>query len=264
MGFGSVYRFEEDRKSSRFKRVLRYVYFWVYGVPDLHSHIRWRSVKEFLLQRHRNINTGFSILDIGCGGGHWSLEIALRNPSARIIGFDINERAIQHANSLATLIGLSNVKFYCSSATQPLPFQDETFDMVLLIDVIEHIAKPEEIWKEIYRVLKPQGAVVISVPTPNYPRFFGWEFHNEIGHLTDGYWLDDIKQMLNGFKILSFKYYTLLPSSIICAVFYRLLRKSKFGVIASPLLNALSFIDVLWPFRSGRFASSLVVRAIKV
>lgn len=52
--------------------------------------------------------------------------------------------------------------------TQPLPFPDQTFDTILLSDVLEHIPVPEQLWHEMARLLTPQGKIILNVP------FFYW------------------------------------------------------------------------------------------
>lgn len=48
--------------------------------------------------------------------------------------------------------------------TQPLPFSDESFDTILLSDVLEHIPEPENLWKEMQRILRPEGRIILNVP----------------------------------------------------------------------------------------------------
>lgn len=47
---------------------------------------------------------------------------------------------------------------------QPLPFEDKSFDTIVISEVLEHIANPEVIWKEMERILKPGGKILLSVP----------------------------------------------------------------------------------------------------
>lgn len=256
-----------DNQSSFPKRFAKNIYYRLYGISDLHTHIRWRNVYPIL-----KINIGTSpkfILDIGCGNGLFSIELALRNQKSKIVGIDINESAIEQANVIKGRLNLNNVEFRTLDVSErKLPFEDKTFDMILLIDVIEHI-KPDilrYVLKEASRVLIKNGVMIISVPTPNYPRFFGYEFHREIGHMVDGYVISNVDSLLKdvGLYITKYEYYTWFPSSIMCAAFYRYLRKKgKLGVVLSPILNVLSYFDLLWPLRTEKFACSLVVEARK-
>lgn len=48
--------------------------------------------------------------------------------------------------------------------TQPLPFPDGSFDTILLSDVLEHIPEPENLWREMQRILRPEGRIILNVP----------------------------------------------------------------------------------------------------
>jgi SAM-dependent methyltransferase len=55
------------------------------------------------------------------------------------------------------------IDYHCD-LNQPLPFDDEVFDTVLLSDVLEHIAEPTKLWQEMERILKPGGKLILNVP----------------------------------------------------------------------------------------------------
>jgi SAM-dependent methyltransferase len=56
-----------------------------------------------------------------------------------------------------------NVDLECD-LTKVLPFKDEEFDTIILSDVLEHIPQPEQLWKEMYRILSRNGIIIINVP----------------------------------------------------------------------------------------------------
>lgn len=259
MPVGSFYAIVNSQHSL-IKRFAKTIYYCLYGTPDLHTHIRWRSIYPFCI----NTSNGSSILDIGCGSGLISIELALRG-ARTVVGIDIDKNAVKSGNAMKNALGLNNVEFIAIDAREGLPFHDGAFDIVLLIDVIEHIPDPSVVLKEASRVLHVGGKVVISVPTPRYPKFFGYDFHREIGHVRDGYEISEITMILKDFGmfVTNYKYYTWLPASLLCAMFYRSLRKSKWGLFLSPLLNIMSYLDFLWPIRVNKFACSLAVEAKK-
>jgi len=258
MPIGNILRFGIGSNRYSAKRLIKTLYFTLYGTPDLHTHIRWRIIKRFI-DVHASL-----VLDVGCGIGLIALELALKRRGMKIIGIDIDQEAIDRANLLKEKLRITNAEFHhCDVRT--LPFHDQQFDMVLLIDVIEHVQNPEMILENISRLLKPSGVVIVSVPTPNYPKFFGYEFHKEIGHVRDGYWHDEIIEMMDHYniRVTVYQYYTYYPSSLVCSVYYRFLRKSKLGIALSPVLNLVSYLDWIWPVRQGDFACSLVVKGQK-
>jgi SAM-dependent methyltransferase len=98
------------------------------------------------------------LLDVGCGDARF-LADAARHATA--VGSDISLRALAHARRLAAGTHL------VSSGGEALPFGDRTFDVVTLLDVIEHIPDEHEstVIAEAHRVLRPGGCLIVSSNT---------------------------------------------------------------------------------------------------
>ncbi|HZR22806.1 MAG TPA: class I SAM-dependent methyltransferase [Vicinamibacterales bacterium] len=98
------------------------------------------------------------LLDIGCGDGRFTAD-ATR--VARVVGTDVSRRALAHARSL-----VADARFV-NAGGAALPFQSDSFDVVTLLDVIEHIPDDDEgrVIAEARRVLRPGGRLVISTNT---------------------------------------------------------------------------------------------------
>ena len=114
------------------------------------------------------------ILDIACGEGYGSALLAKSAQS--VVGVDIAQEAIDHARELYRA---SNLKFVQGSATQ-LEFADASFDVVVSFETIEHLAEQEQMLKELSRVLRPDGILIMSSPNrPIYSEESGElnEFH---------------------------------------------------------------------------------------
>ncbi len=98
---------------------------------------------------------GRRALDGGCGVG--GLTVALQGRGARVVALDIGEQLAREAHR----------RLGCAAAVGSLlhlPFAAETFDVVLSSEVIEHTPDPEAAARELYRVLKPGGHMVLSTP----------------------------------------------------------------------------------------------------
>ena len=93
-------------------------------------------------------------LDLGCGTGNYTLELYKRG--FQVVGVDISRRMLKIAQKK-----LPNVKFIKANAYS-LPFEDNTFDLVLSVTMLEFIHEPEKVLSEVYRVLKPGGEAVIG------------------------------------------------------------------------------------------------------
>lgn len=118
---------------------------------------------------------GKTVLDLGCNTGYGSHII--NNVCKKITGVDVSEKAIEIARKL---YGSEDIDFQVIDGKK-LPFKDNTFDMVISFQVIEHIVEYESYINEIRRVLSPDGRVIFT--TPNrlirlYPGMKPWnEFH---------------------------------------------------------------------------------------
>lgn len=105
------------------------------------------------------------MLDAGCGEGHLSNAFHLALPSLKIVGVDASEEAIDHARTL-----FPNTGEFFSGDVFKLPFNDDSFDLVVCSQVLEHLADPDEAVAELKRV--SSGSVLISVPLEPYFKFF--------------------------------------------------------------------------------------------
>lgn len=115
--------------------------------------------------------SNLKILDLGCGAGGVCVSFANRNN--RVLGLDLDKKLIN-----LTKINVSDaendfppnagVSIVLSSGTS-LPFEDETFDLVICNDVIEHLTEQEDLMLEIHRVLKIGGHLYLTTPNKRYP-----------------------------------------------------------------------------------------------
>ncbi len=99
------------------------------------------------------------ILDVGCSYGYGSAAIVARGPAGRVIvGVERDPLHLAKARRVVPWL-----KILDADATA-LPFDDGCADVVVLLDVVEHISAPERVLAEVRRVLKPGGTVIVSVP----------------------------------------------------------------------------------------------------
>ena len=103
------------------------------------------------------IKKGCVFLDIGCGGGEFSLEFARKIGAAKVYGIDVVEESVLEARKKGIIaIG--------ADANRKLPFEDDFFDVILCNQVAEHLLNPDSVFMEIHRTLKNDGYAIISVP----------------------------------------------------------------------------------------------------
>ena len=102
------------------------------------------------------------VLDVGCGNGQNSLLAA--GKQKMVVGFDIDKVQLKIAGVEAVNRGLKNVRFDYVSAEDKFPYQSDSFDKIIFLGVLEHLSKRESILKEIKRVMKTGGELLLGVP----------------------------------------------------------------------------------------------------
>ena len=98
------------------------------------------------------------VLDGGCGPGGISVTLAECVPQGRVVGIDVEDSQLDMGRREAQQRGLANVEFHHASV-YALPFEDATFDAVLVHAVLYHLAEPMKALRELWRVLKPGGLI---------------------------------------------------------------------------------------------------------
>ena len=102
------------------------------------------------------------VLDVGCANGAHTLAASRR--ARRVIGCDYDLAQLRIAAAEARARRLENVRLFAWDLTRTLPFPDATFDAALFLDVIEHLEPRVTVLREIHRVLKPDGRLLVSGP----------------------------------------------------------------------------------------------------
>jgi SAM-dependent methyltransferase len=107
----------------------------------------------------------------------------------------------------------------------PLPFEDNTFDLVTALDVVEHIEDDRGALRELYRVIRPGGMLMISVPAYK----FLWGAQDEISHHKRRYTTPEIRERMieAGFKVRRLSYFNTFLFPAIAGI--RVLRPYKPG-----------------------------------
>ncbi|MEM2703632.1 MAG: class I SAM-dependent methyltransferase [Candidatus Bathyarchaeia archaeon] len=205
---------------------------------DFHSHIRYRAVKKVLSPSFRNV-------EIGAGSGVMSYHFILNfKRPILVLTYTIDE----YNEALSIIKEVDWLKNYVilgrRDAQNLKSLPNNYFDQVLLIDVLEHVKNDDKAVKEIYRILKSKGRVIVSVPTPYYPHYFTPEFDQKIGHLRH-YTPNRIRSLfeMNGFKTVSVVPHTSSLSGALSHIWYgKLKNTSALKMIIMPIIITLSLL----------------------
>lgn len=124
---------------------------------------RYLFIKE-QLSEYAGQYTFENVLNLGTGEGDYDHMIAAH--CQNLIACDINEADIAYAKALNAAV--ENVTYRVEDALN-LSFKENSFDLIISVDVIEHVGQPERMLEEISRVLKPGGIAMITFPSLKFP-----------------------------------------------------------------------------------------------
>lgn len=132
---------------------------------------RIESITTLFQKSVSNKKADIRLLDVGCGDAiPLFMFDSLYNDIKRFkfygIGIDISELNIAFAGRLKSVLKADNILFSVGDAKH-LPFKEAFFDIVVCSEVLEHLEHPEVCLREIKRVLKDNGAALISTPNKN-------------------------------------------------------------------------------------------------
>jgi SAM-dependent methyltransferase len=137
------------------------------------------------------------MFDAGSGFGQYSYYCARRFQGFRLHAVDVKEEQIRDCREFFQHEGLSNVRFAVEDLTEPL--HTEEFDLILSVDVMEHIQDDVRVFRNFHRALKKNGLVLINTPSafggsdaesPDDPGFIE-------EHARSGYMPDEIREKLS-------------------------------------------------------------------
>ncbi len=106
--------------------------------------------------------TGKEVLDIGVGIGGPACLLIEKHGATRVTGIDVEDTVLKTAAQTVLRRGLQDRVILKRVEPGPLPFDDESFDVVFSKDAIIHIPDKGALFREIYRILKPGGCIAMS------------------------------------------------------------------------------------------------------
>lgn len=173
--------------------------------------IEWKEILGVLQPKN-----GEKVLDVACGSGGLSLKIAKRG--GRVHGVDRSVDSIKRANLLGQKQGCS----FLVADVEQLPYDDNYFNKVVCSSSLEHFSNDAKALKEMNRVLKANGIIVLTTDSLSYPSAENLKKRHAIQyHVVSYYNSDQILKKLeqSGFNLLSSKY---IFNSALTSFFYKL------------------------------------------
>lgn len=121
-------------------------------IAPLYSRVSYSSVDKMI--QHAALPTPGLVLD--AGGGTGRVAIAIREHAGEVVVADPSFGMLRQADR--TQLGLA-----CANS-ESLPFPDETFERVIMVDALHHVIDQRHTAREMYRVLRPGGRIVVEEP----------------------------------------------------------------------------------------------------
>lgn len=181
---------------------------WFYKLLDIMFLRSWYVRRELRRLRKLFGSREINIYDAGTGYGQYAYFMSRELAPAKIYAIDVKEEWIKDCREFFEMQKQSNVTFGVEDLTQIN--HSSCFDLILSVDVMEHIVDDVKVFENFYRALKPGGYLMINTPSV----YGGSDVHEDedesfIGeHARVGYSFEDLKSKLEpiGFKVYQSKY----------------------------------------------------------
>ena len=249
--------FLDDPRLSVFHRA----YIRMFGVPISGLRIRLRRILP-------HIQGDFSsIVDLGCGKGIFTFELAKKFPNARVVGVDTDEEQVRINREIAKKRGIKNVEFEVQDILKMN--YDRAFDLAVSIDNLEHIEDDQLALNTIFKCLKPGGKLVCHVPAyERIWRFMGVSTNFDVpGHVRPGYRPEELKEKVQGagFKLdelrLTYGYLETVSNNLSYMITGADQKNQLLYAVAFPVLNLMAWAGK--DQEPGRHGAGVLVRAIR-
>ena len=109
-----------------------------------------------------NVQDGWTMLDVGCGGGSTIRRLLNRSKDAQVYGIDISEESVTKARRVNAEV-LDKQVYVTQGSAEQLPYNDEIFDLVTAVETVYFWPNLPDCLQEVRRVLKPGGKFAIMV-----------------------------------------------------------------------------------------------------
>jgi SAM-dependent methyltransferase len=258
-------------KSSLLRRVF-------YCLLDLLLLRAWHVKRELKRLKEKDFSGEINILDAGSGFGQYTYRMSRLFPKAFIKGVDVKQEQIDDCNRFFASIHLGNkISFEYGDLTKLN--EPEKYNLILCVDVMEHIAEDELVFANFHQSLRKNGILLISTPSDqggsDSEERNGDSIHGFIGeHVRDGYGIQEIREKLGraGFSEVEAIYVYGTPGSLSWRLSMKypilMLGKSRmffiilpfYYLIVFPFCAVLNLMDLKMNHKTG---TGLLVKAWK-
>jgi len=225
--------------------ILEKIYIGFFGMPIIGLRIRNRNILSLIPKQ-----TYHHILDAGTGQGVLSFALSQRYPKAVVLGIDQSRQSIQSCLHIARKIQTQNIHFQ-QELIEELS-QNNVFDLVTCVDILEHIHDDRQALKKIYQAMAIGGILILHVPA-KYRRYPVWKkdlnFHVE-SHVRVGYEPKEIYQKVKetGFMVVdigfTYGFWETLANNISYMITGAQMRHKWLYALTFPGLHLISLLGI--------------------
>lgn len=162
--------------------------------------LRSWHIRKALKQWEKSVNGPQQILDAGSGFGQYDYYMATKHNDWTIKAVDVKEEQVEDCNNFFKKTGLANAHFEIADLTKFV--EPDKYNMILCVDVMEHIEEDELVLKNYFQSLKNEGMLLISTPSDqggsdvhhhNHDDYVNDGTHSFVDeHVRDGYGVDEM------------------------------------------------------------------------
>jgi SAM-dependent methyltransferase len=245
-----------------------------YQMLDLLLLRSWHIHKKIKLWNQERNKREAKVLDAGFGYGQYSYFLAGLGKNVFVKGMDLKEEQVQDCTDFFKSKGIDNAVFFTGDLTQYV--ENEYYDLILCVDVMEHILEDRLVFSNFANSLKKGGVLLISTPSDQG----GSDVHDEQDssfieeHVRDGYGKDEINDKLRtaGFEDVMIQYsygsYGKISWKLSMKYPIQLINSSKLFFILLPFYFILTFpfcliLNKLDVIVSNSTGTGLIVKAVK-
>lgn len=188
----------------------------LYGLLDILQLRTWH-VRKALRKESRDLPVNANILDAGCGLGQYTWRMCRMNKGWIVTGVDIDDKQIEDCRKFFQKAGLEEKTSFRAADLSEFR-EPAAYDLILSVDVMEHIREDEKVFLNFSESLKPGGHLIISTPSDKG----GSDAHGEDEesfideHVRNGYGTGEISEKLGiaGFSDIEVRYTYGRPGNI--------------------------------------------------
>jgi ubiquinone/menaquinone biosynthesis C-methylase UbiE len=159
----------------------------------LRSHT-WRTAENSAGHLVPHLRPGMTLLDVGCGPGTITADLAALVAPGRVVGLERAEGVLAQARAAVAAKGVADHVEFAVGDVHALDFPDDTFDVVHAHQVLQHVGDPVQALREMRRVCRPGG--IVAVRDSDYGAFFWFpevpaldewvEFYRQVARANGG------------------------------------------------------------------------------